>query len=177
VDVARGDSFGYHELSRTPNGMDRPHPRGLNVWMICRSERHLGRLRKPLRRARKEGRKEERFAHQSVVERGGTTQDVLPAFSDSFPVVGDRDPTCFGLQHTAELFLLMMTATRSPTTPRSEVSSPRPKFDSEMLKAYMKELLPATLRSSVWPSSKDRGQVKLWIKEIGERVKGRMLGV
>ena len=46
-----------------------------------------------------------------------------------------------------------------------------------MLKAYMKKLLPSTLQSSVWPSSKDRDQVKLWIKEIGERVKERMLGV
>jgi len=45
-----------------------------------------------------------------------------------------------------------------------------------MLKAYMKKLLPATLQSSVWPPSKDRDQVKLWIKEIGERVKERMLG-
>jgi hypothetical protein len=73
-------------------------------------------------------------------------------------------------------FRLMMTAMRSPTTPRSEVSSPRQKFDSEMLKGYMKKLLPATLQSSVWPPSKDRDQVKLWIKEIGERVKERMLG-
>lgn len=46
-----------------------------------------------------------------------------------------------------------------------------------MLKAYMKKLLPVTLQSSVWPSTKDRDQVKLWIKEIGERVKERMLGV
>jgi len=45
-----------------------------------------------------------------------------------------------------------------------------------MLKAYMKKLLPATLQSSLWPASKDRDQVKLWIKEIGERVKERMLG-
>ncbi|KAF9649619.1 hypothetical protein BDM02DRAFT_3113434 [Thelephora ganbajun] len=71
----------------------------------------------------------------------------------------------------------MMTAMRSPTTPRSEVSSPRQKFDSEMLKVYMKKLLPATLQSSAWPSSKDRDQVKLWIKEIGERVKERMLEI
>ena len=70
-----------------------------------------------------------------------------------------------------------MTATRSPTTPRSEVSSPRAKFDSELLNGYVKKLLPATLQSSVWPSSKDRDQVKLWIKEIGERVKERMLGM
>ena len=69
-----------------------------------------------------------------------------------------------------------MTAMRSPTTPRSDVSSPRQKFDSDMLKGYMKKLLPATLQSSVWPPSKDRDQVKLWIKEIGERVKERMLG-
>ena len=71
----------------------------------------------------------------------------------------------------------MMTVTRSPTTPRSEVSSPRPKFDSELLKGYMKKLLPSTLQSSLWPASKDRDQVKLWIKEIGERVKERMLGM
>jgi len=45
-----------------------------------------------------------------------------------------------------------------------------------MLKAYMKKLFPATLQTSVWPPSKDRDQVKLWIKEIGERVKERMLG-
>jgi len=91
---------------------------------------------------------------------------------------GDRDPTCSGppTLHSVNL-CLMMTAMRSPTTPRSEVSSPRQKFDSEMLKAYMKKLLPATLQSSVWPSSKDRDQVKLWIKEIGERVKERMLGM
>lgn len=71
----------------------------------------------------------------------------------------------------------MMTATRSPTTPRSEVSSPRPTFDSDLLKGYMKVVLSATLKSSVWPPSKDRDQVKLWIKEIGERVKERMLGM
>ena len=46
-----------------------------------------------------------------------------------------------------------------------------------MLKGYMKKLLPSTLQSSVWPPAKDRDQVKLWIKEIGERVKERMLGV
>jgi len=71
----------------------------------------------------------------------------------------------------------MMTAMRSPTTPRSDVSSPRQRFDAEMLKGYMKKLLPSTLQSSVWPPSKDRDQVKFWIKEIGERVKERMLGM
>ena len=89
----------------------------------------------------------------------------------------DRDPTFFGPPTFSELpSHFMMTAMRSPTTPRSEVSSPRQKFDSEMLKGYMKKLFPATLQSSVWPPSKDRDQVKLWIKEIGERVKERMLG-
>jgi len=29
----------------------------------------------------------------------------------------------------------------------------------------------------MWPPSKDRDQVKLWIKEIGERVKERMLEI
>ena len=88
---------------------------------------------------------------------------------------GDRDPTCLTVLPSVN-FRPMMTAMRSPTTPRSDVSSPRQKFDSDMLKAYMKKLLPATLQSSVWPPSKDRDQVKLWIKEIGERVKERMLG-
>ena len=95
----------------------------------------------------------------------------------SLPVVGDRERTCFGLQRFLELFRPMVTATRSPTTPRSEVSSPRPKFDSDLLKAYMKQLLPSTLQSNVWPSTKDRAQVKRWIQEIGERVKERMLGM
>ncbi|KAJ3729024.1 hypothetical protein DFJ43DRAFT_1000977 [Lentinula guzmanii] len=66
---------------------------------------------------------------------------------------------------------------RSPTTPRSEVSSPRPKFDSELLKAYMKKLLSTTLGSSVWPEPKDRDRVKSWMKEIGDRVKDRMLEI
>lgn len=66
---------------------------------------------------------------------------------------------------------------RSPTTPRSEVSSPRPKFDSELLKAYMKKLLSSTLHSSSWPEPKDRDRVKSWMKEIGERVKERMLEI
>jgi hypothetical protein len=46
-----------------------------------------------------------------------------------------------------------------------------------MVKAYMKKLLPATLQSAVWPPSKDRDHVKLWVREIGERVKERMLGM
>ncbi|KAF9076359.1 hypothetical protein BDP27DRAFT_1313202 [Rhodocollybia butyracea] len=65
---------------------------------------------------------------------------------------------------------------RSPT-PRSEVSSPRPKFDTELLKAYTKKLLSTTLGSAVWPEPKDRDRVKSWMKEIGDRVKDRMLEI
>lgn len=66
---------------------------------------------------------------------------------------------------------------RSPPTPRSEVSSPRPSFDSELLKAYMKKLLSTTLSSSLWPEPKDRDRVRRWMKEIGDRVKDRMLEI
>jgi len=37
--------------------------------------------------------------------------------------------------------------------------------------------LPTTLQSSPWPDLKDRERVKAWIKEIGERVKERMLEI
>ncbi|KDR83552.1 hypothetical protein GALMADRAFT_219373 [Galerina marginata CBS 339.88] len=66
---------------------------------------------------------------------------------------------------------------RSPPPPRSLASSPRPKFDSDLLKAYMKKLLSSTLQSSSWPDSKDRERVKAWMKEVGERVKERMLEI
>ncbi len=72
---------------------------------------------------------------------------------------------------------------RSPSTPRStapsprpSAPSPRPSFDAELLKAYMKELLQSTLKSATWPEPRERDKVKAWIKEIGERVKKRMLG-
>lgn len=65
---------------------------------------------------------------------------------------------------------------RSPT-PRSEAQSPRPKFDSELLKAYIKKLLSSTLQTSSWPEAKERDRVKAWIKEIGERVKDRMVEI
>jgi tctex1 domain-containing protein 2 len=41
----------------------------------------------------------------------------------------------------------------------------------------MKSLLPATLSSATWPESKDHERVKSWMKEIGERVKDRMLEI
>jgi tctex1 domain-containing protein 2 len=62
----------------------------------------------------------------------------------------------------------------SPLGSRSELSSPRPKFDSDLLRAYMKKLLTTTLQSQSWPEVKDRDRVKMWIQEIGERVKVRM---
>ena len=49
-------------------------------------------------------------------------------------------------------------------------------FDADLLKAYMKELLQSTLRSATWPEPRERDKVKAWMKEIGERVKKRMLG-
>ena len=40
----------------------------------------------------------------------------------------------------------------------------------------MKKLLQTTLQTATWPPSSERDKVKSWIKEIGERVKERMLG-
>ena len=40
----------------------------------------------------------------------------------------------------------------------------------------MKELLQSTLKNATWPEPRERDKVKAWIKEIGERVKKRMLG-
>ncbi|KAI0663062.1 hypothetical protein C8Q70DRAFT_490500 [Cubamyces menziesii] len=72
---------------------------------------------------------------------------------------------------------------RSPPTPRSSAPSPRPSapsprptFDSDLLRAYMKKLLQTTLQSASWPEPRDRDKVKAWMKEIGERVKERMIG-
>ncbi|KAF8803690.1 hypothetical protein BYT27DRAFT_7243969 [Phlegmacium glaucopus] len=66
---------------------------------------------------------------------------------------------------------------RSPPPHVSPAPSPRLKFDDDLLKAYMKKLLSTTLQSSLWPDVKDRDRVKAWIKEIGERVKERMLEI
>ncbi|KAK7470827.1 hypothetical protein VKT23_002244 [Stygiomarasmius scandens] len=78
----------------------------------------------------------------------------------------------------------ILSSPRTPPRPGSEpsrsgVSSPRPtiKFDSELLKAYIKKLLSTTLQSSQWPEAKDRDRVKAWMKEIGERVKERMVEI
>ncbi|KAF7352933.1 hypothetical protein MVEN_01260600 [Mycena venus] len=69
---------------------------------------------------------------------------------------------------------------RSP--PRSDAASPvppvpRPTFDSDLLKVYTKTLLSTTLHSAIWPDLKERDKVKAWIKEIGDRVKARMLEI
>ncbi|KAH0587333.1 hypothetical protein H2248_006133 [Termitomyces sp. 'cryptogamus'] len=60
---------------------------------------------------------------------------------------------------------------------RSDAASPRPKFDSDLLKAYMKKLLSSTLQNSSWPEQKDNDRVQTWIKEIGRRVKERMIEI
>jgi hypothetical protein len=65
---------------------------------------------------------------------------------------------------------------RSPV-PRADASSPRPKFDTDLLKAYMKQLLSSTFQGANWPGVKDRDRVKSWIKEVGTRVKERMVDI
>lgn len=41
----------------------------------------------------------------------------------------------------------------------------------------MKKLLSTTFQNATWPEPKDRDNVKAWIKEIGERVKERMVEI
>ncbi|TFK56082.1 hypothetical protein OE88DRAFT_1731710 [Heliocybe sulcata] len=72
-----------------------------------------------------------------------------------------------------------LSGMRSPSTPRSSAASPtpRPTFDSDLLRGYIKKLLQSTLQTATWPEQKDRTKVKDWIKEIGERVKERMIEI
>jgi hypothetical protein len=65
---------------------------------------------------------------------------------------------------------------RSPV-PRADASSPRQKFDSDLLKAYMKQLLSSTFQGVNWPETKDPDRVKGWIKDVGARVKERMVDI
>ncbi|KAI0316993.1 hypothetical protein OF83DRAFT_1164106 [Amylostereum chailletii] len=65
---------------------------------------------------------------------------------------------------------------RSPPTPRSDAPSPRPRFNSDQLKPYVKKLLASTLQNVAWSEAKDRERGRAWMKEIGERVKERMIG-
>lgn len=67
-------------------------------------------------------------------------------------------------------------ASRS-SAPSPSVSPTRPKFDGPLLKAYIKKLLASTLGSSTWPDAKDKDRVRLWCREIGERVKERAVGM
>ena len=64
---------------------------------------------------------------------------------------------------------------RSPPTPSSDAPSPRPRFDSETLKTYIKKLLQNTLQNESFPTPQNRDKLKAWCKEIGERVKEQML--
>ncbi|CAE6515572.1 unnamed protein product, partial [Rhizoctonia solani] len=57
-----------------------------------------------------------------------------------------------------------------------ELTEETTRFDSDQLRGYIKKLLPSTLQGAVW-DSKDRDQSKAWTKEIGERVKARMLEI
>lgn len=40
----------------------------------------------------------------------------------------------------------------------------------------MKKLIQTNLFTAVWPGARERDRVKTWAKDIGERVKERMLG-
>lgn len=61
---------------------------------------------------------------------------------------------------------------RSPPPP-----SPRPSFDTESLQTYIKKLLASTLQGATFPAPRDRDRTKAWCKEIGDRVKERMIGM
>lgn len=65
---------------------------------------------------------------------------------------------------------------RNSLSPCSNAPSSRPKFDSELLRGYIKKLLSTTLQNASWPTLKDRDRTRAWCKEIGERVKERMIG-
>jgi len=41
----------------------------------------------------------------------------------------------------------------------------------------MKKLLSTNLQTAVWPEPSERDRVKAWIREIGDRVKERMLEI
>lgn len=69
-----------------------------------------------------------------------------------------------------------MSGLRSPV-PRADASSPRPKFDSDLLKAYMKKLLSSTFQGANWPDAREKDRVKSWIKDVGTRVKERMVEI
>src|SRR5260221_4534803 len=76
-----------------------------------------------------------------------------------------------------KIALFLMTTSsglRSSPLPRSLAAS---KFDGDLLKGYMAKLLPSTLQNNSWSEAKERDNAKSWMKEIGERVKQRMLEI
>jgi len=67
---------------------------------------------------------------------------------------------------------------RSPASPRSGATSPRPnKFDSDQLKTYIKKLLASTLQNVAWAEFREKEKGRALMKEIGDRVKERMLEI
>jgi len=67
---------------------------------------------------------------------------------------------------------------RSPVSPRSGATSPRPsKFDSDQLKTYIKKLLASTLQNVTWTEFREKERGRALMKEIGERIKERMLEI
>ncbi|KAH9999410.1 hypothetical protein BJV77DRAFT_939774 [Russula vinacea] len=65
-----------------------------------------------------------------------------------------------------------LSGVRSPASPRSGATSPRPsKFDSDQLKTYIKKLLASTLQNVTWPEFKERERGRALMKEVGDRVK------
>jgi hypothetical protein len=70
-----------------------------------------------------------------------------------------------------------LSGIRSPTSPRSGATSPRPtKFDADQLKTYIKKLLASTLQNIAWTEFREKERGRALMKEIGDRVKERMLG-
>ena len=70
-----------------------------------------------------------------------------------------------------------LSGIRSPASPRSGATSPRPaKFDSDQLKTYIKKLLASTLQNVTWTEFREKERGRGLMKEIGDRVKERMLG-
>ena len=82
------------------------------------------------------------------------------------------------IYHTLDIIMASSTlpGVRSPASPRSGATSPRPKFDSDQLKPYIKKLLSSTLQDVTWADFKEKERKGALMKEIGDRVKERMLG-
>ncbi|KAI0029088.1 hypothetical protein K488DRAFT_57166 [Vararia minispora EC-137] len=66
---------------------------------------------------------------------------------------------------------------RSPPTPRSDVPSPCLAYGVHQLWPYIMQLLISTLQNVTWVEAKDRDRGRALMKEIGDRVKGRMISV